>query len=314
MQGLDERLARAREISWQRFGKEITFYLPGMFSYNGLSGKYPAISITGNRCALQCDHCQSKTLEPMIHAETPETLTGKCLDLAEKGNLGVLISGGCDRDGRLPWNGFIRAISEIRRQTALYISIHCGLVDLQTALELRDAGVDQALIDVIGDDETYQRVYHVDFGVSRIESSLEALKRASLPVIPHIVCGLNHGRMVGEERAVEMIAPFEVRQMVVVSLMRIPGTPSWKAERLKAEEVARLIAEARFRLPHTEISLGCARERGNTSMETLAVQAGVNRMALPSDEAIELAVHYGLKIRYQRTCCSVRRDFSGDKW
>jgi len=33
-------------------------------------------------------------------------------------------------------------------------------------------------------------------------------------------------------------------------------------------------------------------------------------MALPSDEAIKLAMDYGLKIRYQRTCCSVSHDFS----
>jgi len=314
MQRFDERLTRAREMSWKRFGKEITFYLPGMFSYNGLSGEYPAISITGSHCALHCDHCQSKTLEPMIFAETPDILIKKCLDLAKKGKLGVLISGGCDREGRLPWKGFIRAISEVKRDTDLYISIHCGVIDYPMARDLREAGVDQALIDVIGDDETYRRVYHVDFGVSRIESSLASLQKASLPVIPHIVCGLNYGRIVGEQRAVEMISRFDIKQMVMVSLMRISGTPSWEARQLEAEEIAQLITEARFRLPETEISLGCARERGNSRIETLAIHAGVNRMALPSDEAIKLAMDYGLQIRYQRTCCSVSHDFSKEEW
>jgi len=314
MQTLDERLVRAREMSWKRFGKEITFYLPGMFSYNGLSGEYPAISITGSHCALHCDHCQSKTLEPMISAEKPDILVKKCLDLAKKGKLGVLISGGCDTEGRLPWKGFIRAISEVKRDTDLYISIHCGLIDYAMARDLREAGVDQALIDVIGDDETYRKVYHVDFGISRIESSLESLQKASLPVIPHIVCGLNYGMIVGEQRAVEMISRFDIKQMVMVSLMRIPGTPSWEARQLKAEEIAQLITEARFCLPETKISLGCARERGNSRTETLAIHAGVNRMALPSDEAIKLAMDYGLKIRYQRTCCSVSHDFSKEEW
>ena len=314
MQRLDERLVRAREMSWKRFGKEITFYLPGMFSYNGLSGEYPAISITGSHCALHCDHCQSKTLEPMISAEKPDILIKKCHDLAKKGKLGVLISGGCDTEGRLPWKGFIQAISEVKRDTDLYISIHCGLIDYAMARDLREAGVDQALIDVIGDDETYRRVYHVDFGVSRIESSLESLQKASLPVIPHIVCGLNYGRIVGEERAIEMISRFDIKQMVMVSLMRIPGTPSWEARQLEAEEIAQLITEARFCLPETKISLGCARERGNSRIETLAIHAGVNRMALPSDEAIRLAMDYGLKIRYQRTCCSVSHDFSKVEW
>ncbi len=193
MQRLDERLIRAREMSWKRFGEEITFYLPGMFSYNGLSGEYPAISITGSHCALHCDHCQSKTLEPMIFAEKPDILIEKCLDLARKGRLGVLISGGCDREGRLSWKGFISAISEVKRDTDLYISIHCGLIDYPMARDLKEAGVDQALIDVIGDDETYHRVYHVDFGVSRIESSLESLQKASYPSFPISYAGSTMG-------------------------------------------------------------------------------------------------------------------------
>ena len=196
MSKFDNRLKQAREISWQTFGKRITFYLPGMFSYNGLSGKYPAISITGSQCALQCDHCKAKILQPMISAITPDLLIEKCIRLAERGNQGVLISGGCDEKGRLPWDNFIPAIKEVKRQTELYISVHSGLMDYEEAFRLREAGVDQALID----------------------------------------------------------------------------------------------------------------------METLAVDAGVNRMALPSEEAIRRALDYGLDIRYQRTCCSISWDFSKERW
>jgi len=46
----------------------------------------------------------------------------------------------------------------------------------------------------------------------------------------------------------------------------------------------------------------------------LAVDAGVNRMALPSEGAIERAIDHGLEIRYQRTCCSVGADFSREIW
>ena len=314
MQDLYNRLKEAREISWQVFGKRITFYLPGMFSYNGLSGKYPAISITGGQCALKCDHCQAKILEPMIPATTPELLLEKCIHLAEKGNHGVLISGGCDEQGRLPWDNFLPAIEEVKRQTSLYISVHSGLIDYEVSMRLKGAGVDQALIDMIGDDETYQDIYHVDFGVSRIVSSLESMQKADLPIIPHIVCGLHYGRIKGERKAIEMISQFDVQQVVIVSLMRIPGTPAWSAQPPKAEEVAEMIAETRFRLPDMRISLGCARQRGNSRMEILAIDAGVNLMALPSEEAIRRAMDYGLEIRYQRTCCSVSEDFSGERW
>lgn len=315
MPNLNETLKRARELSWERFGKRITFFLPGLFTLDGIRGEYPAVSITGNECALKCDHCQGKILDPMIFALTPEELVSKCLRLKEKGCQGVLISGGCDEKGRLPWGGFTEAIRTVKAQSGLYVSVHCGLVDDGEALRLKEAGVDQALIDVIGDDETYRAVYHVPFGVSMIDASLASLEKAGLACVPHVVCGLHYGRMRGERKAIDMIAKYgNVEQLVVVSLMKIPGVPASSGETLAAEEIAAFMAEARMRLPDVRMSLGCARQRGDAGIETLAVDAGVNRMALPSDEAIGRARAYGLEIAYQRTCCSVSRDSSTEAW
>jgi lipoyl synthase len=314
MSDLNGRLRKARELSWERFGKRITFYLPGMFTYNGLTGKYPAASITGTDCTLQCDHCRATILESMIRTKTPEALLEKCKRLADKGHQGVLLSGGCDGEGRLLWADFIPAIKEIKKQTNLYVSIHSGLLDADTALNLKEAGVDQALIDVIGDEETYRRIYHVRFGIERIESSLASLQRAGLPAVPHIVCGLHYGKLRGEKRAVEMISRFKVQQVVIVSLMTIPGTPLWGIETPGPEEIAEIIVDARLAMPDVLMSLGCARKRGAVDLELLAIDGGVNRMALPSEEAVGRAMDYGLEIRYQRTCCSVSKDLSNDRW
>ena len=314
MSEFEKRLKAARESSWRHFGKKIVFYLPGMFVLNGVNGKYPAISITGNACALQCDHCQGKILGSMLQTPTPEQLVALCLELAAKGRHGVLISGGCDLWGRLPWDRFIPAIEEIKRRTDLFVSIHSGLLGEREAFGLKQVGVDQALIDVIGDDQTFKRMVHVSFGVERIHDAMVALQNVGLPMIPHIVCGLNYGRIKGEKQAVDMVAGFEVEQLVIVSLMSIPGTPVRRVIPPTAEAVADIIAEARSKMPATRISLGCARQRGNTLLETLAIDAGVNRMALPSDEAVARAKSYDLEIRYQKTCCSVTRDLSGPGW
>jgi uncharacterized radical SAM superfamily protein len=241
-------------------------------------------------------------------------LIEKCRRLAAKGAQGILLGGGCDEKGQLPWNEVISAIEEVKKQTDLYVSIHCGLIDLETARRLKEAGVDEALIDVIGDDQTYQDIYHLSFGVTRIEQSLESLQKAGMPVVPHIICGLYYGKMRGEKKAVEIISRFDIQQVVIVSLMGIPGTPLRDTKPPPAEEVADIIAETRFKVPEALISLGCARERGDVSLEILAIDAGVNRMALPSEEAIEHAGNYGLEIRYQRTCCSVSQDFSSEDW
>jgi lipoyl synthase len=314
MEDLKEKLERARSLSWQNFGKSVTFYLPGMFRYDGMTGKYPAVSITGSRCALDCDHCGGKILSPMISAESPEWLIEKCHRLEEKGNLGVLISGGCDADGKLPWAKFLSALSEIKKKTRLHVSVHSGLIDQEAAFRLKETGIDQALIDVVGDDKTLQDIYHVPFGISRILSALDSLQKAGLPTVPHIVCGLHYGKIVGEKNAIDMISRFDVEQVVIVSLMRIPGTPAWHSEAPSAEDVAEILAGARLKLPTTRISLGCARQRGNSRLDELALDAGVNRMALPSDEVIEKAESYGLNIRYQQTCCSVLEDVSKESW
>ena len=55
---------------------------------------FPAFSITAGGCALMCDHCEAKILEPMIPAIKPEILDEKVRRLVETENLqGFLLSG-----------------------------------------------------------------------------------------------------------------------------------------------------------------------------------------------------------------------------
>jgi uncharacterized radical SAM superfamily protein len=248
----------------------------------------------------------------MVRATAPRDLVDECIRLAECGNHGVLVSGGCDEKGRLPWEPFLPAIREIKDRTDLLVSVHSGLVDPSTACGLKEAGVDQALIDVVGDDDTYRSVCHVPFGVSEIASSLEAMRGADLEIVPHVVCGLHFGEIRGEARALQLISRFDVNHLVIVSVMKLPGVSDARFCPVRAEAIAEIIAEARLLMPEASISLGCARQRGNRKLETLAIDAGVNRMALPSDEAVEHARGYGLEIRFQPTCCSVSEDLSAD--
>lgn len=300
-----QRLKQAWKTRQQNFDPAISFFLPGFFIMDGKKGKYPSISITGDRCNLMCEHCQAKILKTMIAAPTPELLVQKCLNLARQGNHGVLISGGCDENGRLPWDEFIPAIKKIKQQTCLFVSIHSGIINEPTAVALKAAGVDQALIDIIGDDQTLREIYHVDFGISHIKSSLKALQTAGLPIVPHIVCGLYFGKIKGEKNAVAMISELNVDQVVILSVMKYSGTSFETVELPDPLAVADIIAQARLAMPDTPLSLGCARPRGGRILETLAIDAGINRMALPSDEALAHAKNLGLDIRYQDTCCSV---------
>lgn len=297
----------ARSIHTQRSGNKITFYHPGMISYQGRHGQYQAVSITGGACALNCDHCRSKLLQPMIPATTPEALIEQCQKLDAKDDIGCLLSGGSDRYGKLPWDRFLPAIKEIKETTKLFLSVHSGNLDLETALGLKEAGVDQALIDIIAEDETIRHVYHADYGVSDIQRSLEALTTAGLPIVPHIIVGLNEWRLFGELRALSMLETLDPtpQAIVVVSFMPIPDTPMEHTQPPGYRDIARIISSVRIRMPNIPVFLGCARDRSQKEIDSLALQCGVNGIVLPSEDAQHLAEEMRLEIKWKRTCCSV---------
>lgn len=250
----------------------------------------------------------------MLPATSPAALIAHGRRLQAAGQLGLLISGGCDPAGRLPWQAYYDAIATIKATTGLYISVHSGLITPEQARQLKAAGVDQALIDVIGDDATFQRIYHLDQGLTRLHAALKALQQAELPIVPHIVCGLNYGRIIAEKKAVALLRDYNPAQIAIVVLMKLKGVPTNQAEPPAAEAVADVIAEARLNHPAVPISLGCARPRGDTHLEFLALEAGVTRMALASPETVARAQSMGLEIHYQDTCCSVAHDIPAAPW
>jgi hypothetical protein len=301
-----ELLQTARKISWEIHGKRLQCFIPGQMVFMGEQGKYPAISLTGTFCALNCDHCYRRILEGMIPAEKPQSLQEICRRLDEEGNIGVLLSGGSDKKGALPWHRFLKSIRWVKRNTRLKISIHTGIIDQATALDLKDAGVDEVLIDVVGSEETMHRVYHLPGGFTAIESSIDALAATELPLIPHIVVGLHYGQIKGEMYALEMVAKHPISTLVIVVLQPMRQTPMEGVRPPEPELVARFVAAARLRIPDVPIALSCARPPGRHREETdlLTLEAGVNRIAMPSEAAVKRAREMGLEMEFHKTCCS----------
>jgi lipoyl synthase len=304
---IDALLARAQALSWERFGKRVVLYLPGMFVIDGVRGRYPSISITGPACGLGCDHCSGKVLESMPAAHSPQELIDACLRLHDAGAEGFLITGGSDARGRLPWRRYLDALAEVKRRTALHLSVHAGMVDRSTATALKQTGVDQANMDIVGAEETWREVIHLTDGAALLDESLDALGAAGLDVVPHVVMGIHAGKLVGERRALEIVRRRPSRLLVWVVIMSLPGTPLAGAAPPPLEEAARLLCESRLLFPESEIALGCARPRGEyrRALERIALDAGVNRVALYSDETIDYARSLGLDVSFRRTCCSL---------
>lgn len=306
-QDLKRLMAEARRLSLEHVGTDLQCFIPGTMHYMDDRGKYPTVSITGSACALNCDHCQRRILDTMVPATDPAALVAACQRLAEAGNIGVLVSGGSLPDGSLPWAGFVDALREVKATTELKVTIHTGLIDAATAKALADAGVDEFLIDVIGSEDTMRQVYHIhDASLASMEASLAALEATGRPVIPHIVVGLHYGEVRGEVEALEMVARHPPFALVIVVLRPVPGSPMGHVEPPAPETVARFIALARLCMPTVPQALSCARPPGRyrRRLDAMAVEAGINRIAMPAEEALERARQLGMTVEFHHTCCS----------
>lgn len=307
----DEDLSHLFDRAWNEsrssHGNSLTVHIPGMFVVDGRRGKYRAVSITGDKCDLGCEHCRGSLLKTMPGAETPEMLLRLGREAAERGDRGILVTGGCDSSGKLPWNEFAATISKLKAETDLAISVHTGQIDRETARALKESGVDQALVDIIGDDSTAREVYHLAEGTSAIRRTMESLALAGLEIIPHVVFGIYYGQERGETSALEMLKEFPLKKYVVVVIMPARGTPMAAVQPPLPETVAAFLVRARLHLPGIEASLGCARPRGlyRRALDVLAIRAGINSVALPSEPALEEARERGLNITYRETCCSL---------
>ena len=291
--------------------KKIHFYAPSFMyyktSYYCSSPKdFPTISVTGKGCALKCKHCGGKVLETMYPATTPEELFEVCAKLKRDGALGCLISGGCMPDGSVPLGRFVDAIKKIKRELDLTLFVHTGIINFETAEELKKAGVDSALIDIIGSDETIKEIYNLNVTVEDYENSLKALHKAGMVLVPHVIVGLHHGKLKGELKALEMISKYKPSALVIIAFMPIHGTKMAMVEPPKPTEIAKVIAIARLMFPLTPLVLGCMRPKGRHRVKTdiLAIKAGVNAIAFPAEEAVKFAEEHGYKTAFSSFCCS----------
>ena len=210
----------------------IVFHAPGLQRYRTSEyeqhdqRQFAAISVTGEACSLNCEHCKTSVLRGMHDLKQGhESLYDLCSRLHDQGTRGVLISGGSDRQGRVPLRRHIPDLIKVRRDLGMVIRVHPGLPDEETCRGLADVGIDGAMVDIIGDNRTIQEVYHLKTDVSEYEAVLERLERNGVPCVPHIILGLYYGDMRGERDALAMISRHQLKLLVLVILMPLSATP-----------------------------------------------------------------------------------------
>ncbi|MHA2315120.1 MAG: hypothetical protein ACXACF_07525 [Candidatus Hermodarchaeia archaeon] len=298
---LDDLFEQANQLTRQHFDNRITLFNPG--------SQFPAVSITGNQCQLNCQHCRGHFLQQMQAITHPNDLLTFCQDLAQRKGVGCLISGGCDSDGNIPLSPFLPILSEIKQTTNLFLNVHTGFLTNSEVIQLARTGIDCTSVDIVGDETTLHTIYGLTHrSTTDYATTLKALNNAQLPVAPHICVGLNHGQLTGELAGLQLIhSILQPTVLVIIALMPTQGTPMANSPPVNPLDVARICALSRLLFPECEIALGCMRPRGavRRELEQLAIHAGVTRLVLPTKTTIQYLQQNGYTIRTKNACCVV---------
>lgn len=296
---ISKLLTIARTVSDRRMGKRINFYYTSHY--------FPAVSVTGTECALNCKHCRKKLLEGLLPATTPKRFVETCEKLANLGAKGVLITGGCLVNGKVPVSKFLDAITEVNRKTSLILIAHTGLINFDEAKKLVGAGLDGAAVDVVGSTGTTKAVYGIEIEPKDYTYTLKGLENANIRIIsPHVCVGLHFGELKHELESLRIISEVKPTTIVITALMPLRGTPMENV-RTSPIDVAKVIATAKLMFPDVPITLGCARSKGvdRELIDKLAIHAGVTNIAIPTETAIKEAQSLGMKIEWYSACCAV---------
>lgn len=290
--------------------KIINFYIPsGISKKTGLNnlGKklFQTYSITGYNCKLKCNHCEGKILKTMRPIHTPNQLLEEAIQLKKDGGIGCLISGGSKLDGTIEFRPFFPIIKQIKEKLGLTVFVHTGIINFETAKELKRAKVDLALIDIIGSKRTLKKL-NIKFGLEQYINSLKALQKAKMKFVPHILVGLDGKELDNELKALRIISNTKPNAIVIIGFMPISKTNMEKNQPANPENIAKIVIASKLLFPNTPIALGCMRQRGKkrTITELYALKAGVSAIAFPSKETINFAKTNCYKIQYHPYCCA----------
>jgi len=310
---LAELQSEAFRLRKKHFGNELTFSIPGTVTYRDSTlptqrDRFTPVSVTGSHCDLGCSHCKGKLLEAMIPAKTPDTFLQVANRLRLNGAHGILVSGGADHNGQVPLDLFIPSIKTIKEKHPTFkVIVHTGLIRRKAAEELKQAGVDQILIDVIGDDDTIRDVYRLNKTVEDYEKTLWMLKEMGHRLAPHIIMGHHFGEIRGEWKALELVTRVGVETIVLVVFKTLNASDKDHFKLPNPEETSKICAIARILDPSIPIRLGCIRPAHpwKAAMEKGAIDSGIDTIAHPLQGTIDYAKEIGLKTKFSEMCCSL---------
>ena len=273
--------------------------------YKNCPSSFLAFSVTGTQCECRCAHCDAGLLRSMADTASPEQFISRADKALGAGCTGILVSGGSDPEGSVPLLPNIKGIVYAKKK-GLRVLVHTGLLDRNTAHALKSANVDQVLLDVIGSEKTIRSVYGIDKTPEDYFNSMLYCKSAGLEMAPHLVIGLDFGKIEGEYKAIDLMRRSGAENIVLVALVPKRGTKMAAVPPPPLPEVLDVLRYAADNLKDRSITLGCARPHGySLALEKAALDLGFAAIAYPHEETIRYAKERGHEIVFFEECCSL---------
>jgi len=246
----------------------------------------------------------------MPDVSSPEKLKEYCVKHEEHDGVGLLISGGSTKNGRVPLEPFLDTIRWVKDHTDLIINLHTGMLNREEAEAIAATGIDIASVDLVGDEETLRRVYGLNANIKEYDATLQNLVDGGTNVAPHICAGLDYGEIKGEHRALELASTVNPETVVLISLIPTANTPMADVKAPSVDSIIGLVEEAVRVCKDSEISLGCMRSREyKTELEWAAIKAGASRIAMASRSTERRAIEAGYYVIHLDGCCATPRKY-----
>lgn len=257
---------------------------------------FPAVSVTGSRCDQMCDHCMGVHLKRMLPGTDPGMVSGIASRVISEGGGGMLVSGGCDRGGRVLLSGFSDCMNRMVQQ-GLEINVHAGFISPEEAASLSGAGVGRFSVDLHSDPDVISRVLHLDRTPDSYRGLIDTIRGAGGVPVAHVTVGFGREDLLGSALLAKEKG---MKEVVVLALVPTPGVPLTSPP---PSEDGILSAVGMLADMGMDVTLGCMRDRRMRTLEVRCMEEGVRRIANMSQAAVRWAEGRGFTVDVDPRCC-----------
>lgn len=262
-------LAMANKIRQQFVGDEVDL----CSIVNGRSG---LCSENCSFCAQSAHHQAQIEVYPLM-AEEKILQAAKTAEDNGALRFSIVTSGhgvACDKD----FPRIVKALQRIKNETGLKLCASLGVLTLEQALQLREAGVERYHHNVESSRSFYPSICTTHTYDERIHT-IKVARQAGLEVCAGGIIGL------GETMFQRIEMAFELRELGVHSvpvniLNPIKGTPLENQPPLHPLEILKTFALFRFILPERGIRTAGGREVNLRELQATALLSGINGMLI----------------------------------